>query len=119
MGLFLTIIFCALNYMRARVKKLNAAKWAFFTFLATLVGWFVGGMIMMIILMVRFPDLVELTTQPDASPATLAPAIAERMNPWIAEIFLLFCGLGGYLFIRHLLIKKPVPPDDTTFPEGM
>jgi len=107
MGLLLTIFFCIRNYIRAKAKRLNAGKWAFLTFLAVIAGWFAGCMIVVTILLTRYPELIAMVNEPGTGPSEIAPAISERMNPFVAELFLLFCGLGGYLFVRHQLIRKP------------
>ncbi len=110
MGLFIAIFFCFRNYMRARAQALSGVKWALYTFLAVIAGWFIGSMIMVFILMIRFPEFWALVGNPDITPQEVSAFIMERVNPWIADIFLLFCGLGGYLFVRHQLIKKATQP---------
>ncbi len=97
--------------MRARAQALSGAKWALYTFLAVVAGWFAGSMIMVMILMIRFPEFLELAGTPDITPPEISAFLMERINPVVADIFLLVCGLGGYLFVRHRLIKKaPSPP---------
>ncbi len=96
--------------MRARTQQLSGIKWAFYTFMAVIAGWFAGSMIMITILMIRFPELLQVAGSPDITPQEVSAYILERVNPIVADIFMLFCGLGGYLFVRHRLIKKALPP---------
>jgi hypothetical protein len=110
MGIFIVIFFCFRNYMRARAQALSGVKWGFYTFLAVIAGWLAGSMIMVIILMIRFPELLQLAGSPDITPQEVSAFILERVNPIVADIFMLFCGLGGYLFVRHRLIKMTSPP---------
>jgi hypothetical protein len=118
MGLFITIFFCIRNFMRAKAKELNAGKWALFTFLAVIAGWFIGCIIMVVILLIRYPELGTLVSTPGATPAEVTAFLAGRMDAVVADLFLLFCGLGGYLFVRHLLINKPEPGKSNKWPDG-
>jgi hypothetical protein len=91
--------------MKARAAKLNAALWTFYTFLSILFSWLVGSIIVTFILILRDPALRRmLTHQPPDRDGVMN--YLKTQNLLLPEIFLLFCGIGGYLFIHYLITKK-------------
>lgn len=102
------LLFCCIrNYFRARAANLNAALWSFYTFLACIVTWFIGGIIMTFIMVSRDAQLRALLTKQPLDRQQVVNYLVSK-NLVIPQLFLLVCLIGGYLFIRHLLIKRTV-----------
>jgi hypothetical protein len=110
MGWIVLVICCLRNYVRARAANLKAALWVFYTVLAGMFGWLVGSVIVVVILLIRDPYLKSmLYAQSPDKDAIVAYLNGPKLI--IPEIFLAFCGIGGYLFVRHLIIKRSVPSE--------
>ncbi len=100
------LIFCCIrNYFRARAANLNAALWTFYTLLASLIAWFIGGVIVTLILLARYPQIKKMLLQQPPDREGIISYMAGQ-NLFVAQIFLVVCMLGGYLFVRHLLLRK-------------
>lgn len=111
----IVLIFCCVrSYMKARAARLNAALWTFYTFLAILFSWIIGSIIVTVILILRDPSLRHMLTQQPPDRDGIMNYL-KTQNLLIPEIFLLFCGIGGYLFIHYLISKRTtLLPDDTS-----
>ncbi len=116
----LVLIFCCIrNYFRARAAKFNAALWTFYTFLSILVAWLIGSFITVIIMVIRDPQIRALLSQQPPDRQRLMEYV-KHQNLFVHEMFLMFCGLGGYLFIRHLMIRKEeMAFDDLDFDDDL
>lgn len=102
------LVFCCVNnYFKARAANLNAALWALFTFIAYGITWFIGGIIVTLIMITRDPQLREIAMKQPSDPQA-AVRYLESRSLIIPELFLIVCGIGGYLFIRHLILKRKV-----------
>jgi len=100
------IIFCCIrNYFRARAANLKAALWTFYTLLACLVAWFIGGVIITLIMVSRDPNLRKLLMQQPPDQQKVLDYMAGR-NLFVPQLFLVVCMVGGYLLVRHLIIKR-------------
>jgi hypothetical protein len=112
MGWIVLVFCCVRNYFRARAANLSAALWAFYTFLAGIIGWFIGSIIVVIIFLMRDPVLREMLKEPKPDREAIVAYLAGP-KLIVPEIFLAFCGLGGYLFVRHLIIKRSPLSENT------
>lgn len=109
----IVLIFCCIrNYFRARAAKLNAALWSFYTFLAILIAFFIASIIAVIILLLQDPHLQNLMTQQPTNKQAIMDYMMSK-NLTFANLFIAFSGLGGYLFTRHLIIKKTIIEDES------
>lgn len=103
------LIFCCIrNYFRAGAANLNAALWSFYTFLACLVSWFIGGIIVTIIMIVRDPKLKTMLMQNPPDQDGVMQYLMSK-NILVPQLFLLVCMVGGYLFVRYLIGKRMQP----------
>jgi hypothetical protein len=91
--------------MKARAANLNAALWTFYAFLSILCSWAIGSIIVTMILLLRDPVLRGMLTQQPPDKDGIMNYL-KTQNLLLPEIFLLFCGVGGYLFIHYLISKK-------------
>jgi hypothetical protein len=101
--------------MKARAANLNAALWSFYTFLAIVGSWLIGSVIVTGIMIARDPVLRNMfSTQPPDKDGILE--YLKTQNMMIPQIFIMFCGIGGYLFIHYLLSRKSklVAPRDSS-----
>lgn len=103
------ILCCIRMYVKARAANLNAALWTFYTFISILVAWLAGIVMVAIIFLVRDPNLRSLITKVPADRDAVMKHIMSQ-NMLIPEIFLMFCGLGGFLFVNYLVSKRTTPP---------
>lgn len=102
----IVFIFCCVwNYLKAKSLKLNAGLWAFYTFLAVLAGWIIGLFIVSIIMVIRDPELQKLLMQPTPN-RNAAMEYLKNQDLTISQLLIFFCGFGGYLLTRHLIMKK-------------
>lgn len=100
------LIFCCIrNYYRARAANLNAALWSLYTFIASMATWFIGGIIMVLIMISKDEYLRNLLMKQPPARQEIVDYMADR-NLVVAQLFLIVCMLGGYLLVRHLLIKR-------------
>jgi hypothetical protein len=101
--------------MKARAANLNAALWTFYTFLAIVGAWVIGSVIVTAIMIAKDPVLRNMfSTQPPDKDGILE--YLKTQNMVIPQIFIMFCGVGGYLFIHYLLTRKArlsAPPDSS------
>jgi hypothetical protein len=104
--LLLVIILCFSNFRRAKAQNLLGISWAVYTFVAAIAAGFLGILISVIILMVRFPELQQIAIEAAGNQQVVTEALMQRVNPLIMELFYLVCSFGGYLWVRHLLIKR-------------
>lgn len=114
MALFILVWGCFRNYLRARVGQLNAGRWAVATFFSILVAWFVGALIMVVIMVIKDPQLRVLMTKPDVDREELLRYTQANMNATISEVFMMVCAIGGYLFVRYMLIRKLPPQEESS-----
>ena len=107
MELILFIICCYLNYSRAKRGGLNGGKWALYTFLAILGGLLIGATTIMIYLMANDPELQNMISDASASrnDEELRQYVQGKMH-FLNQLFMLFCGIGGYLFVRYRLGRR-------------
>lgn len=111
MELLIVLTFCSIrNYNRARAANLNAALWSFYTFIACLVSWFIGGIIAVYIMIARDPQLYNLLTHEPVDKQAVFKYMTGK-NIIVSELFLLVASIGGYLFVRHQLIRRTQPPN--------
>lgn len=104
----IVFIFCCVwNYYKAKAHKLNAGLWAFYTLLAVLAGWMIGIVIVSIIMLLRDPELQQMLMQSHPN-REAAMQYMQRQDLTISQLFLMFSGLGGYLFTRYKIEKKGV-----------
>ena len=95
--------------MRAKQKDLNPILWGALTVVSYLIASFIGIIIVfMSILKDAHLDLNKIQAKDPKYSQDLAQQVAQAMevNP-IHSITILVFGLGGYLFIRFLIGKKP------------
>jgi hypothetical protein len=117
MALLIIVWGCFRNYMRAKIANLNAGYWALITFLMILAGWIIGVFLVVIMMMMKDEQLRKMLLQ--SAPREEIVEYIGNMNLLISEIFLFVCSIGGYLFVRYLIIRKtPVagPPRDINDP---
>lgn len=105
MEIGILIFFCIRNYFKARAAQLNAALWSFYTFLACMITWAIGGVIMSIIMISRDPQLKDILLRQPADRQAVVNHLTQK-NLLVPQLFLIVCMAGGYLFIRHLLSKR-------------
>lgn len=109
MFLVVLLIFgCITNYAKARAAQLNAALWSFLTVLAIFIGLFIGSFIVAIIMMIKDPGFLSVMQQHPGDQEFMMKYMSEHHNLLVMELFLLVCGVGGYLFINYLIKKKGV-----------
>lgn len=102
----LLFIFCCVwNYYKAKAQKLNAGLWAFYTFLAVLVGWIIGLFLITIIMLLRDPELQKMLMQPTPN-RDAAMEYMKHQDLTISQLLLFFSGFGGYLFTRYRIEQK-------------
>ncbi|HRO42743.1 MAG TPA: hypothetical protein PL009_07895 [Flavipsychrobacter sp.] len=100
------LIFCCIrNYFRARAANLNAALWSFYTFLASIVTWFMGGIIITLIMIARDSHLRKMLMQQPPDQQEIVKYLTGK-NLFVPQLFLIVCMVGGYLFVRHLITKR-------------
>lgn len=92
--LLLIIWFARNNSKRAKLKGLKPGRWAFLTVIAYIVGELIGAFI--VILIIR-----------KGVPYTMNDLMNQNSGILLNEVFGIFCGVGGYLFVRHQLQKQP------------
>ncbi|MBS1782512.1 MAG: hypothetical protein JSS78_05565 [Bacteroidetes bacterium] len=107
MELGILVFICIRNYFRARVMQLNAGLWAFYTFIAALATWFVGGIIITLIMIGRDAQLRALLMH---QPVDRQQAVdyLMRKNLFVPQVFLIVCMIGGYLIVRHFMSKQSI-----------
>lgn len=105
MSFILMIVFCVSNFFNAKKNGLPAGKWVLYTFLAVMAASFIGAVITSIIFVIRDPHLRAMMLQSQQDQASLMQYFSTQ-DMFFPELFMLFCGLGGYLFTRHLIFKK-------------
>lgn len=88
--LFLAIYLAWRNSLRARIKGQNVALWVIITLLAYGIGEFLGTLLVFFFFY-RGP----------ANPAAIQNYFMNL--PRSTFVFVLFCGIGGYLLIRFIL----------------
>jgi len=91
--------------MRAKAAKLNAARWTFYTFISMLVTWFIGVFIVVTIMLVRDPKLRTMLLSQSQDKQRITEYLSSK-NLLVPQLFMLFCMVGGYLFVRYLMAKK-------------
>ena len=112
MGVFFVIVWgCFRNFVRARLGGLNGGFWALITFIAIFVAWLIGAFIVIGIMAYSDPILRDLMTQQPPDQDVLMRQIAQH-NLLIPEILMVVCSFGGYLLIRHLIIKRAKPSEE-------
>lgn len=104
MPLLLIIFFSVRTYFRAKKGGLPPSKWVIYTILSVMVAWFLGAIITSIIFVIKDPTIQEMMTSGESSQEAVMKYLATQ-DMLIPEIFMLFCGVGGYLFIRHQLLR--------------
>lgn len=100
------IVCCVWNYFRAKAANLNAWVWTFYTLLGVLVGWFIGLMISSLILIAKDPQLQQMMLNSVNPDRAAIMHYLQKKNLLLIEVFGLFCGFGGYLFVRNLITKR-------------
>lgn len=88
--LLLSLYFAWRNSVRARIKGQNGLVWGFITFMIFLAFEIIGFAISVF----GFYHIAPTQT------AVMEFALHA---PWAASLFVLFCGIGGYLLIRFIL----------------
>ncbi|MEI8279889.1 MAG: hypothetical protein WCG87_09005 [Bacteroidota bacterium] len=94
----LLVYFCYSNGNKAKARGLNSALWIFFTVIGFTVGLFLGAIIVTMILMSKYGIL----KQSDII------ALADKGALTWHITFMMFAAVGGYLFIRYLLERRPL-----------
>ncbi len=107
MELIIFGICCYLNYSRAKLAQLSGGKWALYSALSIFVALFIGAAFLMIFMTVQDPEFKRMFTDASTSGNTneFNEYVMSKMTI-INQLFILFCGVGGYLFVRYLLNKK-------------
>jgi|GEM_PF-4509087 len=97
----------------ARRGGLNSTVWALLAVVGVLAGMFLGSVIMVFILLAKDPGLLKLIEANRNNQQFMTDYLLRTQNVYIMEIFLMFSGVGGYLFVRHHLLKRLPPEDDS------
>jgi|GEM_PF-1693002 len=107
MELLVYIFCCYLNYSRAKLAHLSGAKWALFTFIAILITAVIGFTTVIVVLFSKDPNVQAMINEMSKTgdDSELQQYILKNVN-FLNQLFVFFCGLGGYLFIRYILNKK-------------
>lgn len=107
MELLIFIFCCYLNYNRAKQANLNGGRWAFYTFIAIFGTLLIGAAAILIYLVSNDPQMQSLVK--DMSSSRDDEAIKQYVTGKLSllnQLFMFFCGIGGYLFVRYFLNKK-------------
>ncbi len=100
------LIFCCIrNYFRAGAAELNAALWSFYTFIACICAWFIGGIIMTFIMISRDELLRDMLMQQPPDRQKVMDYLVQK-NLLVPQLFLIVCMAGGFLLTRHLIIRR-------------
>lgn len=105
MGLLIFIPFIIRNYIRATAVKLTGWLWALYTFGAMILATIIGGMIQVFIIMYQDANFTRIVTTPGVSREELTKIIQEKQTIF-TEFFIIVSAVGGYLFVRHLLVNR-------------
>lgn len=105
MAFILLLFLCLRIYLRAKHHGQPPGKWVIYNILSVVAAWFIGAMISSIIFMIKDPGLRKMMTQTQPDQQAVMQYFASQ-DMFFPELFILFCGIGGYLFIRHRLIRK-------------
>jgi len=96
------------NGLRARLKGQNPFMWGIITFAAFL-AMMVLGMLIVIVYFCR--DLINLNQLSSTDPKSIAATQQQIMQVFDANplhyITVVLFGVGGYLFVRYILDRKP------------
>jgi len=96
------------NGLRARLKGQNPFMWGIITFAAFL-AMMVLGMLIVIVYFCR--DVINLNQLSSTDPKSIAATQQQIMQVFDANplhyITVVLFGVGGYLFVRYILDRKP------------
>lgn len=99
-------------YLRARAAQLSAGTWALYNVLSMLGAMCIGVIISSIILVMTDQQLVSLMMEQQGNQQVVLDYLQTK-NMLVTQFFILFCALGGFLFIRYRLDKiAPLPPKE-------
>lgn len=104
--LLLVILLSLSNAKRAQLKGLSPMPWVFFTVLAFFVGLFTAAFVLVIIMMVRYPQLMELAQLQDQVRTKQYMEAYFTNNTLTYSALMMAGGFGGYLLIRYIIDKK-------------
>jgi hypothetical protein len=76
-------------------------------------GLMIGGIDILLSLISRDAELKSMIMEvPQDREATMV-YLQDKIT-WLHQLFVLFCGIGGYLFTRYILNKKIVKRTNTS-----
>lgn len=109
MFIFITVALvaaCMDNARRAAAKGYNPTKWSLLTFFSFLTAVFVTCFILAVIVMFKYPQLIELaqTNDREAMSRFMERDIAQHQM--LYATFIIAGSFGGYLLIRYLIDRK-------------
>ena len=108
--LLIAMLLGTLNSARARKKGKNSLLWIFLTVVCVIAGEIIGGFLTLFFFNNGAVNIDALSTG-HVSREELTRQMATLYSDPVHAIFVLFCGLGGYLLIRFILDRMPDKTD--------
>jgi len=105
MELIIYLACCYLNFKRAEAAKLNGFKWALLTFVIIFLFVGIGSFLLLASFVSQDAGFRELASNPEQDPKLVMEAIQKKVT-FLHQLFVLFCGLGGYLLVRYWITKR-------------
>lgn len=105
MELVVYIYCCYLNYNKAQKAQENGFKWGLLTLLAIFLAVGIGSFFLLASFVSNDASFREMASNPQQDPKELMTFLQKKIT-LLHQLFILFCGFGGYLLLRYLLTKK-------------